>query len=268
MFDRQLRRLHKKGKEATPFMRFLYNTWLYLDVLSSLSSGEDPYSLNFLTMPEESPAASPTGRRSSGAFTLQNEIDSLLGCAGDLFPLIARASKISNRLGEKVLDAKDLEYITEGIAVRDELINWRPPDINILQASKDEHCSLNDIVRTAEVYRQTALLHLYRTFPPFGNDIPCLADAILDALLLIPSQSGSLCIHIWPLMASGCEMMDPIKRQLVRERFHCVREKLKVANVDSAIELLEEIWNRKDRGIQNVGWVSLAKERDWHLLLG
>lgn len=270
IFDGHLRRLHEKNKQASPFMRFLYNTWLYLDVLSSLSSGDDPCSLGFLnSTPTSSPATSPFSDRSSGgSFSLQNQIDSLLGCAGDLFPLIAQASRVSNHLRETVIHDSHLQYIADGIAVRQDLMDWQPPDINVLHASRDEHCALTDVLRTAEVYRQTALLHLYRAFSPFGKDIPKLADDILDLLLLIPKESGSLCIHIWPLMAAGCEQSDEKKRQLVRNRFEEVRQKLKVANVEQAIELLQEVWNKKDQGEQNVGWVSIAKERGWHLLLG
>ena len=244
-------------------MRFLYNTWLYLDVLSSLSSGEDPYMLNF-----DSSSVSPPSSPVSESFSLRNEIDSLLGCAGDLFPLIARMSKVCNRLCDKVITQSEIQYIRDAIQVRDELLLWQPPRTSFLQASSDVHCSLDDIVRTAEVYRLTALLHLYRAFPPLGKDIQNLADQILNSLLLIPKDSGSLCIHIWPLMASGCEHTDPFKRQLVRLRFEDVRQKLKVANVDQAIDLLAEVWKRRDAGDLNAGWASLARERDWHLLLG
>lgn len=269
ILEQQLRRLVAENKSATPFMRFLYNTWLYLDVLSSLSSGEDPFILNIIPLNPLSPVTTPIeGLSPAGNFSLQNEIDSLLGCAGDLFPLIARMSRVSNRLADKVITPNELEYIADGIQIRDELNEWQPPDINILQASSDVHCSLEDVVRTAEVYRLTALLHLFRAFPPLGKNALSLADQILNTLLLIPKDSGSLCIHIWPLMAAGCEHMDVLKRQLVLQRFEDIREKLKVANVDQAIALLGEVWKRRDAGDMNAGWVSLARERGWHLLLG
>jgi Fungal specific transcription factor domain len=216
-----------------------------------------------------SPATSPFSERgSSDVHSLQNEIDSLLGCAGELFPLIARMSKVSNHLTEKVITMEEIPYIEEAIQIRDELKVWVPPDTDILNRSEDIHCSVEDIVATAETYRLTALLHLYRAFPPLGKDIDRMADEILNRLLLIPKTSGSLCIHIWPLMASGCEHTDPTKRDEVRSRFEDIRQKLMVANVDSAIQLLEEVWRRRDGGDMNVGWASLARERGWHLLLG
>jgi len=251
-------------------MRFLYNTWLYLDVLSSLSSGEDPYCLKFTSSslsPPPSPQL-PPGSSPSEAFSLANEIDSLLGVAGELFPLIARMSKVCNRLSGKVIKQSDIQHIEEAIQVRDELLDWRSPEAYSVNASSDVNCSLDDIVSTAHVYRLTALLHLYRTFPPLGRDIQNLADQILNKLVLIPKNSGSLCIHIWPLMAAGCEHTDLFKRQQVLLRFEDVREKLRVANVDQAIDLLVEVWKRRDAGDTNAGWASLAKERDWHLFLG
>ena len=271
-----LREIARRRKVSTPFIRFLCNTWLYLDVLSSLSSGEDPY---YLALISSSPSVSPISPASSplptdprspdGSFNLNHEIDSLLGCAGELFPLIARMSSISNRLSEKIITKQDVQAVVDAIQVRDELLEWQPPEIYTLQPSSDQHCSLDDVVRTAEVYRLTALLHLYRAFPPLGAiTIPALADQILNCLLLIPRDSGSLCIHIWPLMAAGCEHTDPIKRLHVRQRFEDIRERLKVANVDKAIELLVEVWARKDAGDLNAGWASLAREREWHLLLG
>ena len=100
-------------------MRFLYNTWLYLDVLSSLSSGEDPYALKFNTAfmsPPPSPGIIPGTSPSDGEqFSLRNEIDSLLGCAGDLFLLIARMSKVSNRLADKVITPSEVQFIQEAI---------------------------------------------------------------------------------------------------------------------------------------------------------
>jgi len=251
-------------------MRFLYNTWVYLDVLSSLSSGEDPYSLKFYSNNALSPASTPASSSAggSGEYTVKREIDSLLGCAMDLFPLIARMSKVANRLTEKVITQEEVVYIQKAIEVRDELLAWRPPEIEFLQESSDVNCSLEDVVRTAEVYRLTALLHLYRTFPPLGRDIQNLADQILETLLVIPKESHSLCIHIWPLMAAGCEHTDPFKRQKVCQRFVDVRDKLMIANVDQAMDLLAEVWRRRDAGDRDAGWAKLAKERDWHILLG
>lgn len=249
-------------------MRFLFNTWLYLDVLSSLSSGEDPCYLSVLaSSPTMSTPTSPVTDRPRN-FSLQNEIDSLLGCAEDLFPLIARMSRVANALADRAIDKTDIPMIYEAVQVRDDLLNWIPPETTILHPSRDEHCSLDDIVKTAEVYRLTALLHLYRAFPPLGRDTSKLADQILDGLLSIPIESGTLCIHIWPLMAAGCEHTDPFKRALTRQRFDEVSVKLKVANVDQAIELLEKVWERRDAGDMNAGWVTLARERGWHLLLG
>jgi hypothetical protein len=249
-------------------MRFLFNTWLYLDVLSSLSSGDDPCYLSFLSSsPTMSPPTSPITERPRN-YSLQSEIDSLLGCAEDLFPLIAKMSRAANALAYKTITQADLPMISEAIQVRDDLLAWTPPEISVLQPSHDTRCSLDDIVKTAEVYRLTALLHLYRAFSALGTDIPKLADQILDSLLTIPSDSGTLCIHIWPLMAAGCEHTDPIKRVLTLQRFGEISVKLKVANVDQAIELLEKVWERRDAGDMNAGWVTLARERGWHLLLG
>src|SRR5579871_6279120 len=135
ILEQQLRRLVAENRSATPFMRFLYNTWLYLDVLSSLSSGEDPFILNIISSNPLSPVATPIeGLSPAGNFSLQNEIDSLLGCAGDLFPLIARMSRVSNRLADKVITQNELQYIDDGIQIREELNEWQAPDINILQA--------------------------------------------------------------------------------------------------------------------------------------
>lgn len=219
-----------------------------------------------------SPASSPVPtdpRSPDGGYNLHNQIDSLLGCAEDLFPLIAKMSSVSNRLSEKIITQDDISAVSDAIKARDDLLAWQPPETYTLLPSSDEHCSLDDVIRTAEVYRLTALLHLYHAFPPLGGiNISTLADQILNGLLLIPRDSGSLCIHIWPLMAAGCEHTDPIKRFLVCQRFEDIRERLKVANVDKAIELLVEVWARKDAGDMSAGWASLARERGWHLLLG
>ena len=266
VLDKILQQLHRTNQPPSRFMRFLYNTFLYLDVLSSLSSGEDPCSLRTIcsaTSPPSSLDDTP-----SKSFSVHNEIDSLLGCAGDLFPLIARMSKVTNQLNRKHTPEAAIVYIDERTRVREKLRRWQPPDISILKKSSDIHCSIDDIVRTAEIYRLTALLHLYRVCPPIEEDVDGFADQILDYLILIPKESGSLILHIWPLVATGCEQFVPTKRALVLERFMEVREKVNVANVHLAIILLQEVWRRNDAGDRNVGWVSLAREWGWHLLLG
>jgi Fungal specific transcription factor domain len=266
ILEKLLRKLARRGQTLDPFKRFLFNTWLYLDVLSSLSSGEDPY---YLSMIASHSSAPPTQVSSLTAqHSLQSEIDSLLGCAADLFPLIAKMSRISNRLAGKVVTEADLPMILEAICVRDELLKWQPPQTSILRESRDVHCSLDDIVRTAELYRLSSLLHLYRAFPPLGKNIRKLADQILDGLLSIPGDSASLCIHIWPLMAAGCEHILPDDRRKVMARFEVIRDKLKLANVDTAMELLEKVWERRDGGDMDAGWVTLARECGWNLLLG
>lgn len=218
-----------------------------------------------------SPSSPRSDRRFSdpnGIYSLQNEIDSLLGCAEDLFPLIARMSKVCKHLTTIPITEDQIPYIQEGIQIRSELINWQPPATVSIHASEDQYCKVDDIVTTAEVYRLTALLHLYRTFPPFGKDVQAIADQILNYLLVIPPDSGTLCIHIWPLMAAGCEHSDPIRRNQVRERFDEIRRKLMVANVDHSIMVLEEVWKRRDAGDRDAGWAAVAKEREWDLLLG
>lgn len=269
----QLRKLHRRNKPASPFLRFLHNTWLYLDVLSSLSSGEDPMYLSFHS--SSSPVMSPSSPRaerystgSNGVSSLQSEIDALLGCAEELFPLIARMSKVCNHLKERPITETEIQYIQEGLQIRAELLNWVPPPTIEIHASEDQNCKIDDIVMTAEVYRLTALLHLYLSFPPLGKDVPGLADQILNMLLVIPPESGTLCIHIWPLMAAGCEHTDPIRRDQVRGRFDEIRRKLMVANVEQSITVLEEVWARKDAGDRDVGWATIAKEHDWNVLLG
>ena len=161
ILEKQLRQLARKRKPAAPFMRFLYNTWLYLDVLSSLSSGEDPYALKFYSSsmsPPPSPAIIP-GTSPSGEeqFSLRNEIDSLLGCAGDLFPLIARMSKVCNRLNDKVITLSEIQYIEDAIHVRDELLAWKPPG-TIIFKNLPTYIVLSTISSaTAEVYRLSCL---------------------------------------------------------------------------------------------------------------
>lgn len=177
-------------------------------------------------------------------------------------------SRVANRLTDKIITEAEVPFISEAIQIRDELCQWAPPSSEILHASSDVLCSLDDIITTADAYRRTALLHLYRAFPPLGKDVDRLADEILNQILHIPKESGSLCIHIWPLMAAGCEQADPSRRAQVRSRFEHMRTLLMVANVDSAIDLMEEVWKKRDAGDFNAGWTNLARERGWHLLLG
>jgi hypothetical protein len=73
-----------------------------------------------------------------------------------------------------------------------------------------------------------------------------LADKVLMLLASIPTTSKTLILHIFPMLISSCEIEDPSDRTWILERWKVMNEKLWLSNVSQAVEIIKEVWRRKD----------------------
>ncbi|PWW73671.1 hypothetical protein C7212DRAFT_216691, partial [Tuber magnatum] len=219
------------GEVAHRRLGFLYNVWVYLDVLARLTSDEDE--------DDQGP-----GFAVNRPLTPISEIDPLLGCAATLFPLIGRVASLVQKV--RKADQNTYGIISQGMGIKDLLERWAPEpyyDPPVDSSSDVVHC-----LKTAEAYRYATLLYLHQAVP----ELPSLgsrelARRVMHLLAEIPMTSGSCIVHIYPLLAAGCEAVTERERSWVKGRWEAMCSRLWIGNVSKAWEVMKEVWARRDK---------------------
>lgn len=298
-------------------MRFLYNTYLYMDIISALTNKSVPFSVQFpvflnsysvgetdITISSMSADDDYTTVRTSAATAINDgdiyetensepaekytqskiEIDPLLGCSASLFPIIGRAISAANRLrGRKLserLDQWTLAVLSQGIAVRDELIRWRPPPNDksaFAWIPSDPSCELHEVIQTASAYRLSALLYLYEAVPQFIPDLhrplSRVYTNILSLLKSVPGTSRTITVHLWPLLTASV-YAEGEDREWVEQRFDSMRRILCLGNVDAGWDVVCECWKRRSdaknngQACEGTQWQQVMDDWGWNLFLG
>lgn len=219
-------------------LRFLHNTWLYMDVIARLTSADADDSVDFDAVGD---ALSPAGPFAGAA---DAALDPLMGCAATLFPLVGRVADLVRRVrGRGGTNAPAV--ISQAVGLKAALEAWAPPAF--FDPPEDPTSAVSDSLQTAEAYRWATLLHLRRAVPEIPAPPPDeLAKKALACLATVPVTSRAVVAHVYPLTAAGCEALDPEDRDWVRDRWHWMAVRLKVGGVDRARDVVEEVWRRKD----------------------
>jgi len=212
-------------------LQFLYNVWVYLDVLARLTSDSD-----------ESNSISPT--MSYAPLLPSSEIDPLLGCAATLFPLIGQAARLVQRVRKS--ERNSVGVISAAMGLKTALETWQVEEnyCPIEDPSSDvRHC-----MKTAEAYRWATLLYLHQAVPELPP-VPAheLAEKVMRLIASIPESSRSCIVHIYPLLAAGCEAIGDEERNWVKSRWEGMVSRMWIGNVDKAWQVVKEVWYRRDR---------------------
>ena len=226
------RRIVDRG--AVALIKFLCNTWLYMDVLARLAG----------TDTEDRTEIDAELWSSIDQQGTSEEIDPLMGCAATLFPIIGRVGNLVRRVRSSPTNG--LSVVSYGNELKQELEQWTPPDF--LNKPEDPACDVSHSVQTAEAYRWATLLYLHQAVP----EIPCwdsgqLAKKVLMYLATVPLHSRTIIVHIYPLLAAGCEASDKEDRDWVSDRWRSMSQRMQIGNVDKCFEVTREVWRRRDR---------------------
>lgn len=210
-------------------LKFLYNVWVYLDVLARLTSDN-----------EDDEVANPVV---FGPVSATEEIDPLMGCATTLFPLIGRVANLVRKVRQN--DTNTINIISEAIELKSLIENWAPAAS--FHNLEDTATTMAHCLKTAEAYRYSTLLYLHQAVP----EIPSapsyqLAEKVLTFLAGVPITSGACIVHIFPLLAAGCEAQGAEERDWVKNRWQQLSARMWIGNVDRAWEVMKEVWDRRD----------------------
>ncbi|KAJ4381025.1 hypothetical protein N0V86_003372 [Didymella sp. IMI 355093] len=228
----QHRQIPKQGDEWTR-LKFLCNTWIYMDVIARLTSADDDDSNDVDAIYD---SIHSTGRTDP-------TLDPLMGCAYSLFPIIGRVAALIRRLRKSIGDCPDLTV--QAIRLKSQLEEWTPP--SHIEDPEDETTSPRDAIKTATAYQHATLLYLHQAFPEIPS-LPALilAKKTLCELASVEPSSRSCIIHIYPLMAAGCEMVDDDDRAWVVQRWELLSSRMKLGIVDKSLTVTKEVWARRD----------------------
>ncbi|KAL1965214.1 hypothetical protein VTN77DRAFT_5968 [Rasamsonia byssochlamydoides] len=212
-------------------LRFLYNTWLYMDVIARLTSLDEG------DKEELAPA--------SFAMPLDaiHEVDPLMGCATTLFPLIGRAANLIQRV--RKTDSNSFAIISEAIDLKTLIERWEPPQY--FEPPEDPTSDVQHSFQTAQAYRWATLLYLHQAVPEIPSEsAPELAKRVLILLATVPLSSRTTIVHIYPLLAASCEAEKEEDRSWILQRWAAMQTRLKIGNIDRCIDVVREVWRRRD----------------------
>lgn len=213
-------------------LKFLCNTWVYMDVIARLTSIDSDDSNCFDTV------ITPCG-----PFVINNEVDPLLGCASTLFPLIGRVANLIRKV--RMSSTNSFTVISQANDLKTAVEDWEPP--TFFEPPEDPTSEIQHSLQTAESYRWATLLYLHQAVPEIPSKSAAeLAKKVLVYLATVPLNSRAIIIQIYPLLAAGCEAMGKEDRAWVKNRWEVMMQRMLIGNVDRCWEVVREVWDRRD----------------------
>ncbi|KAF5016517.1 hypothetical protein F66182_11778 [Fusarium sp. NRRL 66182] len=245
---------------------FLERAFRFYDVIAALSFGTAPLSsapgTNYLT------PFPPLD--SCGATSPLNSVDTLLGMATSLWPIIHRLSNllalkdqldiaVANDEASKIAVLRT-EFETSASAIETALEDWHPqlPENSILNRNPEdltseqstERSRLQSILSNALSYRHSAFVYLYRTIYSYPRQHPLVqrhAHISLTHCVGTVSNTGPMSALLWPLFVAACEATSLSDRELARQSFIAINRRQGMTNIDRAWTIVQEVWRRADK---------------------
>jgi hypothetical protein len=228
----QHRKVPKQGEEWAR-LKFLCNTWIYMDVIARLTSNDDDEN-NDVDMVHKSIYANGE---------VDTTLDPLMGCAHTLFPIIGRVANLVRKV--RRTDSNGPSIISQAVYLKSQLEEWTAP--SFIEDPEDETTSPHDSIKTAVAYQYATLLYLHQAVPEIPSQpSSVLAKRVLCELATVEPRSRSVIVHIYPLMAAGCEVMEPDDREWVKERWGLMSSRMKLGILEKTLEVTKEVWCRRD----------------------
>jgi len=216
-------------------LKFLCNTFVYMDVIARLTSLEEASDLNFEDI-------LTTVNHPFGDLA---EVDPLLGCALSLFPLIGRVANLIQRI--RKTETNSLALVSQGLELKEALQRWQIPSVMLFERPEDPHSEVQHSIQTAEAYRTATLLYLHQAVPEIPSEpASVLAQKVLMTLASVPLSSRTTVVQIFPLFAASCEMTSQEDRSWVMQRWASMIARLKIGNVTACWNVIQEVWARRD----------------------
>lgn len=259
----------------------IYRHFLYHDVMDFIMSGiisEDQYYEDDLLYGDETSAVAAesavppwakylsTETSSTNPHTLSVEtigsretIHPLLGLSGNLFRLIQKI----RRLPQFDCGTVDPFHIGLFHQLEREILAHQPDFTSLHNTPNLDGATNLDLHTLAEINRQVALILLYRRSTAYALRIPEMAQNLLCLAERIPLGSSTEAGLTYALFLAGAYLSLPEDTLRCSVRLYFIRQRLKVMNLSSVEEVLEEVWREKRSGNGNWDWEHVLRKRQW-----
>ncbi|KAJ4307804.1 hypothetical protein N0V84_012481 [Fusarium piperis] len=245
---------------------FLERAFRFYDVIAALSFGTAPLGsapgANYLT------PFPPLD--SGGDMSPINSVDTLLGMATSLWPIIHRLSNLlalKDQLDAAVTNGEvnkvavlRTEFEISASAIESALEEWHPalPEGSVLKQNPEEltpeqtteRSRLQSILSNALSYRHSAFVYLYRTIYSYPRNHPLVqrhTHISLTHCVGTVSNTGPMSALLWPLFVAACEATTLADRDLARQTFIAINRRQGMTNIERAWTIAQEVWRRADK---------------------
>ncbi|KAL7931739.1 fungal-specific transcription factor domain-containing protein [Trichoderma chlorosporum] len=248
-----------------PTAVFLERAFRFYDVITALSFDSTP----ILPAPdcEDFTLFPPVDCR--GAAVPAGNVDTLLGMAASLWPIIYRLSTLGGLKrqlvaaeirGDEAETAKlRMEFETTASAVEFALQEWVPSadeslpkdTDNPIMAGVSAKKKMQSILNSAMAYRHSGFVYLYRTIYGCSRNHAVVqrhTHISLTHCVGTVKNKGPMGALLWPLFVASCEAVDEADRELSRQAFAAVGQRQGMTNIERARCIVEEVWRRADGG--------------------
>ncbi|KAL9081086.1 MAG: hypothetical protein Q9157_000290 [Trypethelium eluteriae] len=232
-------------------LRFLCSTWAYMDVIARLTSTSSTDQREFdeicrsLSPSWPFPQLPSTLYPKSMSSPSYSSLDTLMGCASSLFPIIGHTANLVRRVCRTTVN--NAPIIAAASELKTQLQLWEPLPASVYTVPEDPQTSIEDCLRTAQAYRWATLLHLFQAVPEIATrSCEQLAHQTLNLLATVPLASRAVIVQIYPLLAAGCEMVDQEMREWVKDRWQNMGKKMGIGVIEASQNVVEEVWRRRD----------------------
>ncbi|KAL7956921.1 fungal-specific transcription factor domain-containing protein [Trichoderma compactum] len=250
---------------ADPTAVFLERAFRFYDVITALSFNSTP----ILPAPDRENFAPFPSVDCRGATVPAGNVDTLLGMATSLWPIIYRLSTLGG-LKRQLLSAEvrgedsetaklRMEFETTASAVEFALQEWVPsPDESLpkdtdnpIMAGVSAKKQMQSILNSAMAYRHSGFVYLYRTIYGCSRRHTVVqrhTHISLTHCMETVRNKGPMGALLWPLFVASCEAIDADDRELSRKTFAAVNQRQGMTNIERARCIVEEVWRRADSG--------------------
>ncbi|CAI7650595.1 unnamed protein product [Penicillium glandicola] len=212
-------------------IRFLYNTWSYMDVIARLTSldecGAQSWDSSVFELPSDT----------------VHDVDPLMGCATTLYPLISRVANLIQHVRKST--SNTVSVVAQAMELKALVEQWEPPQW--FEPPEDPNSEVQHSIQVAHAYRWATLLYLHQAVPEIPSE-PAdeLAKRVLILLATVPYTSRTTIIQMFPLLAAGAEVDTDDDRKWVLDRWTTIQSRLMLGGIDRCLEVLKEVWERRD----------------------
>ncbi|KAF7552004.1 hypothetical protein G7Z17_g4647 [Cylindrodendrum hubeiense] len=244
---------------------FLERAFRFYDVIAALSFGTAPLS----SAPGASYLTPFPPLDSGGASSPFGSVDTLLGMATSLWPIIHRLSNLlvlKDQLDAAVTHGElskvavlRTEFEVTASSIESALKDWTPglPPDSVLTRNPEELTTeqaaergrLQSILNNALAYRHSAFVYLYRTiysYPRTHTLVQRHTHVSLTHCVGTVSNAGPMGALLWPLFVAACEATSLGDRDLARQTFVAIDRRQGMTNIQRAWCIVQEVWKRAD----------------------